>query len=168
MLTLGQIITATPNEVKKRSRGVRTVRLKRSSFKDGRSYYEFQTSSGGVKKKKRKSSNYATIVVLYSDKKAQPKPTKNTEAWASCTCEFFKFYCENALAKQGSSSIIHTRGYKPKGVRPSVNPRRIPMVCKHLIAVLRQLRHVPIKEKKIPMSLEIKLALPEAEKRIPA
>ena len=167
MLTLGQIIGATPNEVKKRARGVKSIRLKRSSFKDGRAYYEFQTSSGVIKKKKRKIANYATIVVLYSDKRDQPRPTKNTDAWASCTCEFFKFYCENALARQGSSSIIHTRGYKPKGVRPSVNPRRIPMVCKHLIAVLRQLRNVPIKEKKIPMSLEVKLSIPEAEKRIP-
>lgn len=52
-----------------------------------------------------------------------------TKIWCSCDCEFFLYYCEYALAKRGSSSIIYCNGEPPK----NTNPTQKPMTCKHVL-----------------------------------
>lgn len=52
-----------------------------------------------------------------------------TECWAWCDCPYFKFTCEVALAKGGSSSVVQSDGQKPR-LR---NPQMRPLLCKHCV-----------------------------------
>lgn len=56
------------------------------------------------------------------------KPSIDNPVWVKCSCPYFLFNCEYALAKHGSSEIDYSNG-KPPVV---TNPRMIPMLCKHL------------------------------------
>ena len=52
------------------------------------------------------------------------------DAWVSCSCPYFLFFCEVALAKHKATDIKYSNGAAPK----VTNPRRIPWLCKHLVA----------------------------------
>lgn len=69
----------------------------------------------------------------YVDLQFYGPKTPDALVWAICTCEYFKFTCEVALEKQGSSEIVFSNGQSPV-VR---NPRQVPCACKHIIAALR-------------------------------
>jgi len=160
MISLSQILRGTMKSVKDKSRNVRTVRVKTARDADGRIFYRLKIGS----RSKRKFRN--VVIVLYV-KKFSPSRIKRAPAWISCDCEFFKYYCERALVKQGSSSIIHTRDYDParKVTKREVNPRNIPMMCGHILASLKVLSKLPLEKGKIPLKIEVNLSLPEAEKR---
>jgi len=53
-----------------------------------------------------------------------------SKVWVSCDCEYFKFHCEVADARRGSSDVIHSNGKFPK-IR---NSRGVAHVCKHIAA----------------------------------
>lgn len=53
----------------------------------------------------------------------------------SCDCGFFLYVCEVALFLRGAADIIHSNGEMP--VR--TNPKKVPLVCKHLYIVLTRL-----------------------------
>lgn len=61
-------------------------------------------------------------------------PHDNTELWISCTCPFFLFYNEYALAKVDSSDILYSNG-QPPVVR---NPGEVPFVCKHGFMAIKE------------------------------
>lgn len=68
------------------------------------------------------------------DKKPGPRgeqdlgePHKRNKIWVSCTCPFFLFYNEYALAMVDSSDIQYSNG-EPPVIR---NPKMTPYVCKH-------------------------------------
>lgn len=66
--------------------------------------------------------------------KAYGDPRKNIfqrSTWVHCSCPWFLFYCEYALAKRGSSDIINSNG-KPPNI---TNPKQWPYICKHVIAI---------------------------------
>lgn len=54
----------------------------------------------------------------------------------SCDCEFFLYYCEYALTTWGAARIKYSNG-EPAEVR---NPGNIPLVCKHLVKLLRAVK----------------------------
>lgn len=67
--------------------------------------------------------------------KAYGDPKKNIferSSWVSCSCPWFLFFCEYALAKRGSSDILNSNG-KPPNI---TNPKQFPYVCKHIVAIL--------------------------------
>lgn len=53
-----------------------------------------------------------------------------SKAWVSCDCEYFKFHCEVADTRRGSSDVIHSNGKFPK----ITNKRGVAHVCKHIAA----------------------------------
>ena len=53
---------------------------------------------------------------------------RKKECWVHCSCPFFKYNLEVALAKTGNSSVIKSNGDLPV-VR---NPDMIPYLCKHI------------------------------------
>ena len=160
MLSLNQILRGTMKSVKEKSRNVKTVRVKKAVDADGRIYFQLKIGSRGGRKFRN------AVIVLYT-KNLTPNTIKRSPAWISCDCEFFKYYCERALVKHGSSSVIHTRDYDPakKVTKREVNPRGIPMMCGHILAALKTLSKVPLKKEKIPFKVEVDLSIPEAEKR---
>lgn len=72
---------------------------------------------------------------------------KNSLVWVSCTCPYFLFYVEYALARVGSSSIIYCNG-EPPYIR---NPSRTPYLCKHLYSVASRIQ--PGKKRKASVEM---------------
>jgi hypothetical protein len=65
----------------------------------------------------------------------KPPPfTVQTDAWVSCSCEYFLFHCEVADAEDDASSIKYSNGKAPI----HTNPQHIAHICKHLIGALRK------------------------------
>ena len=58
---------------------------------------------------------------------------ESSKAWVQCSCEWFKYVCEVSLWKEKSSDIKYSNGENPV----VKNPSEIPMICKHICAVLR-------------------------------
>jgi len=53
----------------------------------------------------------------------------------SCDCGFFMYTCEVALFLRGAADIIYSNGEMPV----YTNPKKVPLVCKHLYVVLSRL-----------------------------
>ena len=68
-----------------------------------------------------------TVYIRYYGKK-----DKDAEVQVSCTCEFFKFYCEMALTHEGSSQERHSNGNSPV----KTNSSELPYICKHIYVAL--------------------------------
>ncbi len=69
---------------------------------------------------------------LRSKEVAPGRPGPETPVWVSCSCNYFRYVCEWALSRYGSSDIIYSNG------RPArfTNPRGIGTLCKHLYAAI--------------------------------
>ena len=52
------------------------------------------------------------------------------KVWVTCTCEYFKYHCEVANHRRGSSDILESNGKLPR----ITNRRMVSHVCKHLYA----------------------------------
>lgn len=71
-----------------------------------------------------------------------------SKVWVSCDCEYFKYHCEVADTRRGSSDVIHSNGKYPR----ETNPRGVAHVCKHIAACFLRGAHdvKPKKSKKKP------------------
>lgn len=84
----------------------------------------------------RGTDTYRVTIDLYPKAKGKmPEIVPSAPAWVSCTCAFFLYRCEFALARVGSSSIVHSNGQPAR----HTNPRNIPYVCKHVYRALKHL-----------------------------
>jgi hypothetical protein len=72
----------------------------------------------------------------------------NTRVWCWCSCPYFKYHCEVALASKGSSSVVQSNGQRPRVTNPKLEPR----VCKHvyLLFALAMRKRTPQKGPKEP------------------
>jgi hypothetical protein len=140
MLTLGQMIRATPKKTWKSARGiqVKVVASKFGQSPEKTPYYEAmikaKSTLGATPRPLKKTEIHNVIIRQYGTNVAElaaggVRTTHKT--WVHCSCEHFLFTCEYALAKYGSSSIISSNG-KPPVI---TNPRLLPVVCKHIVAV---------------------------------
>ena len=160
MLTVSQILKVTPKKVKKRAYSVKVIKVKKAVVFNGKTYYILTCKTD--------IDQYDSEIVFPTDKKITKTNLPKQKVWMQCSCPHFKYRCEHYLAKHGSSTKIQTKGIKPgEGGTYEVNPRRIPWTCKHIVRVLGQIHKIKVKEGKLPLKLAIKLAIPEAEKRIP-
>ena len=71
---------------------------------------------------------------VYSGPAKPPPFTIETDAWASCSCEYFLYHCEVADTRKGSSSIRYSNGAAPH----ITNPQLVSHLCKHILAALRK------------------------------
>lgn len=128
MKTLRQLLSNTPSDVIQRAKAttavIRTVQRVRKKDVD--------TAVFTIRCKSHTDTEYYdTTVELYPMEvhhNVFEKPSLDSPSWVSCSCPFFTFNCEYALAKAGSSDIEHSNG-KPPHI---TNPRLVPMLCKHL------------------------------------
>jgi len=60
------------------------------------------------------------------------RPGISSPVWVSCSCNYFRFVCEWALSRYGSSDIIYSNGQPAR----FTNPRGVGTLCKHIFAVL--------------------------------
>lgn len=60
------------------------------------------------------------------------RPSADGPVWVSCSCNYFRYVCEWALTRYGSSDIIYSNGQPAR----FTNPRGIGTLCKHIYAVI--------------------------------
>ena len=116
MLSLKTMIAVTPAAVREKALECSAALTREKKIENGKEL-KFRVRSPGKKVKD-------VIIRMYPGDKA----------WVSCTCDYFLFKCEVALATKGSSDIIHSNGKMPK----KTNPLLKPIVCKHIIACAPQ------------------------------
>lgn len=133
MFTLKQILMATTDRIKQRARNqcfARAFALPRAA-----KHRKTMTKSGGYLVEDESGK--------YREFKFQVKCTDgwrktavrfygpldvNTQVWCWCSCPYFKYHCEVALARKGSSSVVQSNGQRPR----FTNPRMEPRCCKHV------------------------------------
>lgn len=129
-LSLTQLLKATPPFIKNNAEDVIV-----------RSLAEKRTRGGlpGVKAKalsvtnKHKTEYLITVVGKDVDKKLSERGQKLV---CHCSCDFFWSHCEYALTHWAASTIKYSNG-EPAHV---TNPSNVPLVCKHLVRVLRYIK----------------------------
>lgn len=140
MLTLGQMIRATPKKIWRNARGIRVmvVASKFGQTPEKEPYFEAmikaKSTSSATPRPLKKTEVHNVVIRQYgSDVVSLAAGGVRTthRSWVHCSCEHFLFSCEFALAKRSSSSIINSNGDPPVITNPSL----LPMVCKHIIAV---------------------------------
>lgn len=149
MLSLRRLMNNTPKPVQDRSKKT-NARVIDGKVVDKRSKY-------GVHVTVRVDSNteethYDTDIEFYPAPIAQKvysRPTLDTPIFVKCSCPFFLFHCEYALARSGSSEIDYSNGNRPV----VKNPNQTPYLCKHLFRAapeaLRMSQSMALKNDKI-------------------
>ena len=75
---------------------------------------------------------------LRSEDIAPGRPGMDTPVWVSCNCRYFRYVCEWALTRYGSSDIVYSNGQPAK----QTNPNGIGTACKHVYsALIYSIRH---------------------------
>jgi len=149
MLSLSQIARATPKSVQRKSVSFSKVKAFIDTDDNGEFKYITATarSTGSMNK-------YQVHVRLYGRVPMSGKMKPNSKAWVHCSCPYFRYYVEVALAARGSSAILISTGAFPK-IR---NPRMKPYLCKHLfqvVPVVMQVKAVRRKVADMPDELEL-------------
>jgi hypothetical protein len=75
---------------------------------------------------------------LRSEDIAPGRPGMGTPVWVSCNCRYFRYVCEWALTRYGSSDIVYSNG-QPARI---TNPGGVGTTCKHVYqALIYSIRH---------------------------
>lgn len=133
MIPLSRILSATPNKIKRRARdqcygkAYRPPRnkLARSTLtKSGGYMVEDETGRYREFRYRMRCTDGKRKVAVrfYGSLRG------TTRVWCWCSCPYFKYHCEVALASKGSSSVIQSNGQRPRFTNPRLEPR----VCKHV------------------------------------
>lgn len=139
MLSLRKLMTNTPSDVVQRARQTTAVVMAIETKKSK----EMNTLFFKIKCRGHTDTQYYEVLIeLYPEehrKNTYEKVSFDNPAWVKCSCPFFRFNVEYALAKAGSSELDYI--YKSldgspnrlKNPKPAItNPREIPYLCKHL------------------------------------
>lgn len=125
-LTLKQIVNATPPLIKHHSLACTVRSLREATTKGG-----FPAVRAKVESERKANKRYSVDIV---GKEGPDKPLYKQKVLVSCNCEAFCYYCEVALTHWGSSKIKYSNGEHPD----VTNPGLLPMGCKHVMAVARE------------------------------
>lgn len=140
MKSLAELIRNTPRDVVTRSRHVNTWDIKvthgvrkaakgmiftgRCHAKTERIFYDIAVELYPPER----------TVLHDPQSKERPRlfdcPAMDLPVFVKCSCPWFLFHCEVALARVGSSEVDYSNGKKPY----ITNPKMTPMLCKHLFA----------------------------------
>jgi len=119
------MLSRTPKYVRHRAGYVKLIsakRLKRNPI--------WRTATRTSILGERPRRHFQEIIVLTDGKIADKARLK-----VSCDCGFFMYTSEVALFLRGASDIIYSNGELPV----HTNPKKVPLVCKHLWVVLNRL-----------------------------
>lgn len=120
MITLRQIISATPAPIKARAAHQCYGQAIPSRRGGADEYQEFNFKVRCTDGWRKTSCRF--FGPLHVD----------TKVWVFCNCPYFKYHCEVALAHKGSSTVVHSNGQRPRFTNPGLEPR----VCKHVYLLL--------------------------------
>jgi hypothetical protein len=161
MLTVKEILRVTPKAVKERSKTVKIIKVRKAVIATDKTFFFLNARTV--------NDAYDCQVILETFEKLSKNKVLNSDTWVHCSCPFYQYHSEHALWKKGSSSRLLTHKHLPgQGVTGvKVNPKLIPYVCKHLVAVFNQLHKIKVTEGKVPIDMMIKYNMPGIEKYIP-
>lgn len=129
-LSIAALIKSTPPYIKSKARDEVTVKkLGKTKTKGG------HTAFKAICKSHEKGSRPHQCSVIGLEKE-KPLLSKQKRVLVSCDCEFFMYYSEYALSTWGAARIKYSNG-EPAVVK---NPGNLPLVCKHLVKVLRAIK----------------------------
>lgn len=130
MLPLSSILAATPPRTKQRARvqcfGKALVPKRKQATATATGGYMAEDQSGKYREFKYQikcTDGWRKVATRFYG----PIGTK-TKVWCWCSCPYFKYHCEVALASKGSSSVVQSNGQRPR----FTNPEMKPLVCKHV------------------------------------
>lgn len=128
MKTLRQLMQNTPLEVRTKSQQTTaTVISAKKAVKKSLNALVLTVRCKAITEK----VFYDVVIELYPTevhKNVYERPSLDLPTWVQCSCPFFLFHCEYALARVGSSEIKYSNG-KPPYIK---NPKYVPYLCKHL------------------------------------
>ena len=100
-MTVKQILGNTPSDVKDRAKAVKINKSASGLSRKGNAQIIFDTESH-TPTTKRRPAKHRTIIRLLN--------RQYRKLWVSCSCEYWKFYCEYAMAQFRATDIIHGNG----------------------------------------------------------
>ena len=124
-LTAKYLLKMTPSYVRNRGGSVALVSAKKSKKYN---IWKTITRTNILGEKPRKHMQEITLL-------SGESVSKSGKIKVSCDCGFFLYVCEVALYLQGAADIIYSNGELPK----TTNPKKVPLVCKHLHTVLKRI-----------------------------
>jgi len=159
MVSIDQMVKYTPVKIKKKTvKTVKSIRLVKAVYDTD----EFGKHQKAMFKVIATTVPRKVTIKMYGKTDA---PYIRRKSWVHCSCEWFTFFCEYALARRRSSEIINSNGNAPV----ENNPRQWPYVCKHIIATFDRIPKVKFKVPKIkPGQEELEFFMKEIEKYIPS
>lgn len=125
MLTIKQILKATPKDRRIRSLNVKLIINKKEKQRISFTAYSIHDAEGRIVRNPKKYK----VLVLMLDTVGSFKTAK---VKVDCECADYWSTFEVALHKQGAADIKHSNGELPH----IKNPTLVPGVCKHLYAAL--------------------------------
>ena len=129
-LTYRKMVQSTPKNIQENARYVKLTSIKRKRGDP----YSLTATTTEPKHAHEHQPHYQTIQIVSGIPSRDPLDPK-VRVKISCTCSYYKFFCEYALYKQGAADIIYSNGepaYK-------TNPGNIGWTCKHHLAIFRYL-----------------------------
>ena len=123
-LSIAQVLKTTPGVFKENAKNVVIKDLKRGNTRAGFPGVKAVAKDVFSKPGTRGRSHKCSIVAM------DGKPAYLSKAaYFSCDCSAFLYWCEVALHAKGAAAIKFSNGEAPD----TRNPRKLPMICKHLI-----------------------------------
>lgn len=133
MLTLRHMLDATPAKIKGRARQQcfaqtyappRQKAARESLTKSGGYIVEDESGRYREFKFKTKCTDGWRKVAIRFYGPMNP----SSRVWCWCSCPYFKYNCEVALAFRGSSAVVQSNGQRPRFTNPKLDSR----ICKHV------------------------------------
>jgi len=122
MLTLRQLMMTTPKNIRQNIRGcrIRVVTAFEGNDDNGK-YKEVHMQVGCT------TDPRLVRYRFYGPSGSSLATYIDEPLWVHCSCEYFTYYIEVALAARGSSTVLDSNGNFPR-IR---NPKFVPHLCKH-------------------------------------
>jgi hypothetical protein len=127
MLTLRQLVVATPRPIL--SRSLMQCRVHITKATEDLDEFGNTVKECSALVRATDGDRYCTIMIYQPD----IKNLALSKVWLHCSCPYYTFNVEVVNAMKRSSDILNSNGEMPR-IR---NPRMIPHLCKHLIALAR-------------------------------
>jgi hypothetical protein len=112
----------TPAKIRRNATKVRITKIRAYMDADEKGPHKYCTCNAKA------LDGIRTVTMrLYGKMDEDGTMSPNNPVWVHCSCPYFKYYLEVALAARGSASILSSNGRYPK-IR---NPGMKPFLCKH-------------------------------------
>lgn len=133
-LTLKQMYKVTPANIRQNAQ-LATVQTRRRGQPKR---YQRLGDTYEIIYKVKCTKEWRNVTLRFLKKKPSdpmPTPGLGTPVWVRCTCPWFLYHCEYALAKYGSTWVHYSNGNPAN----QTNPQNTPFVCKHIYALQQEI-----------------------------